>query len=130
MSQQTVEREWSFLGIISYLYILLMHSDGEQHESEVDTFVKKVSEWNVPGCDGPDDIVNAYKIASQYLLEDLRNKKLIDTVEMITSALKSNASENIKVSIIADLIHIAEADGKVSDQEKSIINIVRNRLGL
>lgn len=107
---------WSSLHDLALIFVTLAHrSDNDLATEEVEAIAKKLQEW-VP--DAPEDEV--LLMVRDVLATYAQGHDARLFAESVAS-VREHVPEHQRPALIADLKYIAEADGRVLDQERELI---------
>ncbi|HOU52455.1 MAG TPA: TerB family tellurite resistance protein [Myxococcota bacterium] len=125
-----------FTHSLAYLYLFLAHHGDREGltRPELDTLIAKVREWNdqfSPNARASLETTLAEVQQTVDYFVALTQEEEMSELALHTAALQSFLPEQRhKIAVMKDMVAIAEADGRVTDAEKSIIAAVYQGLGL
>jgi|ADurb_Cas_02_Slu_FD_contig_121_121970_length_1249_multi_3_in_0_out_0_1 hypothetical protein len=125
-----------FTHSLAYLYLFLAHHGDREGltRPELDMLISKVREWNDQFCSSTqaslDTTLSEVQQTVDYFVA-LTQEEEMSELAIHTAALRNFLPEQRhKMAVMKDMVAIAEADGRVTDAEKSIIAAVYQGLGL
>lgn len=123
-----VPSDMTLLHALSYVYLYFSkRSDGELSDEEVAVLYKKVHEWAEDKND-IDTTTKAVKEAAEWydsMTDDERNKAIAEQ-----TVIFSQLSVDARKAILEDLRALANADGKVTEGEVMIFNLIAKTMGI
>jgi tellurite resistance protein len=123
-----VPAEVSYAHVITMVYLFIAgYSDGEFSQSEVAVIKEKVGEWM--GDDASRSDVNTIIGEAGAWYDSLDEDGLKNTVVNSLPILRERFTDDNCKALIADLIAIAEADGKVTKSEFGNVKVITEALG-
>jgi len=120
--------EISTLDCLSFLYVCAMAHDGEVTGSESNILIEKIHEWE-PG-DQEAARLSVAKASNWWVASFEQGGIDAVATEFIfcLANVKGSVEDAAKRAILGDLAAIFEADGKVTEGEQGLYDLIRNDL--
>lgn len=113
----THQRQWSLLHDIGLLYIVIAHSsDNKINDQEIVAMVDRLSDWQ------PDMSEEAIRRVLREVLAFYSEGPEEDTLHQSIQTIRDMMPVVHRLVLLDDLVFIAQADGKVNENEKEMID--------
>ena len=108
--------DWSLLHDLALIYIVMAHStDGELSEDEIAAVIDRLGEWQPELSE--DEVRDVVREALAFYADEPTEQALYDSV----GAVKEIMPTVQRLSVLEDLVHIAEVDGAVNRHENEML---------
>lgn len=115
------ENGWTAVHDLALVYLEIAHrTDDDIVESEVDAIAKKINEW-LPDAENS-EIMTVVRDAVHAYVQGPDKRLFEDSVE----TLKKVVPPHQRAALLADLNYVANADGRVTEKERAMIERLTN----
>lgn len=115
--EEQVEDEWGLIHDVALVYLIVAHStDNVLSTTEIDTMIERLREWQPDAT--IEDAKHILNVSLQQYAKGSDNRRMQEAVQSI----RDNLPIVQRLAVLNDLVHIAESEGEVSENERDMIN--------